>query len=72
MQALRFQSTMTLYHPMCAQLAIDPVLELLAIWVFCLEHILYTVHVGNNLQVKVCEPPHPKTQDEFDLDEDGL
>lgn len=31
------------------QFAVGPVLELFAIWMFCLKQILYTVQVGNNL-----------------------
>ena len=38
---------------MRARLAIDPVLELQTILMFCLEHVLYTVQVGDNLQTKV-------------------
>jgi len=54
-QALRLASSVALYRFMYVQFAIGPVLELLAIWMFCLEHILYTVYIGHNLQTKFCE-----------------
>jgi len=53
--SLRLASGMALYRLVYVQFAVGPVLELLTIWMFRLEHILYTIHVGHNLQTKVCE-----------------